>query len=138
VPHRIVPGRNLAVLKKTTSLGKGSTQTKKVGVVLKARERTRRACRPGSSTDTFSLRLHMVDDNGEVILDETRTGLTCDRRIRQQKFMATYEVENCAESKAPGKDSKGRAKRNSKGEITVTATTEDGELIASRILKCNK
>jgi hypothetical protein len=80
----------------------------------------------------------MVDANGEVILDETRTGLTCDRRIRQQKFMATYEVENCAESKAPGKSSKSRAGRSSKSEVTVTATTEDGELIAKRTLKCNK
>ena len=126
----MVPSGNLAVLKKTTSLGKGSTQTKKVGVVLKGRERTRGACRPGSSTDTFSLRLHMVDDDGDVILDETRTGLTCDRRVGQEKFMATYEVENCAGSEAPD--------RSSKGEVTVTATTEDGELIAKRTLKCNK
>jgi hypothetical protein len=133
-----VPSGNLAVLNKTTSLGKGSTQTKKVGVVLKARERTRGACRPGSSTDAFSLRLHMVDDNGDVILDETRTGLTCDRRVGQQKFMATYEVENCAGSEKPDRRSKGKVTRSSKGKVTVTATTEDGELIASRTLKCNK
>jgi hypothetical protein len=105
-------------------------QTKKVGVVLKARERTRGACRPGSSTDTFSLTLVMVDDGGDEFFREERTGLTCDRRIRQQKFMADYVVENCAGGKAPD--------RSSKGEVTVTATTEDGELIASRILKCNK
>jgi hypothetical protein len=88
----------------------------------------------------------MVDDNGGVILDETRTGLTCDRRIRQQKFMATYEVENCASAEPSGKSSKSKAAKNSKsktsksskGEVTVTATTEDGELIASRTLKCNK
>jgi hypothetical protein len=130
VPHRVVPSGNLAVLKKTTAPGRGSKQTKKVGVVLKARERTRGACRPGSSTDTFSLRLQMVDDDGDVILDETRTGLTCDRRVSQEKFMATYEVENCAGSEAPD--------RSSKGKVTVTATTEDGELIAKRTLKCNK
>ena len=109
-------------------------QTKKVGVVLKARERTRGACRPGSSTDTFSLTLSMVDGEGHPIEVEDggiRTGLTCDRRIRQQKFLATYEVENCAGSEAPD--------RSSKGEVTVTATTDDGgELIAKRTLKCNK
>jgi hypothetical protein len=142
VPHRVVPGRNLAVLKKTNSGGKGSTQIKKVGVVLKARERTRGACRPGSSTDTFSLHLLIVDDDDidNPILDKTRFGLTCDRRIRQQKFMATYKVENCAGSEAPGKSSKGKGSkgRSSKGKVTVTATTEDGQLIASRILKCNK
>jgi len=128
----VVPGRNLAVLKKTSTGGKGSTQTKKIGVVLKARERSRGGCRPGSSTDAFSLRLLIVDDDDmdHPILDETRTGLTCDREIRQQKFMATYTVENCAGSEAPSK--------RSKGIVTVTATTEDGELIASRILKCNK
>ena len=107
-----------------------SKQKKKVGVVLKAREQTRGACRPGTSTDTFSLRLQMVDDDGDVIMDETREGLTCNRRVGQEKFMATYDVENCAGSEAPS--------RSSKGEVTVTATTEDGELIASRTLKCNK
>jgi hypothetical protein len=72
----------------------------------------------------------MVDDDGDVILDETRSGLTCNRRARRQKFMATYEVENCAGSEAPNK--------KSMGEVTVTATTEDGELVAKRILKCKK
>jgi hypothetical protein len=130
VPHRVVPGRNLAFLKKTASLGKGSTRTKKVGVVLKAREQTRGACRPGSSTDTFSLRLRMVDDDDGVIFDETRDNLTCNRRVRQEKFQVTYDVENCAGSEAPS--------RRSKGEVTVTATTDDGKLIASRTLKCKE
>jgi hypothetical protein len=132
VPHRIVPGRNLAALKKTTGVapGEGSQLTKKVGVVLKARERTRGACRPGSSTDTFSLTLVMVDDGGDEFFRKERTGLTCNRRIRQQKFMVDYDVDNCAELREPGK--------NSKGEVTVTATTtDDGELIATRTLKCN-
>jgi len=124
----VVPRGKLAVLKRTSTLGKGSTQIKKVGVVLKAHGPTRDACRPGLSTDTFSLRLRMVDDNDQVILDETRTGLTCDRRIGQEKFMATYEVEHCAGSVAPD--------RRSKGLVTVTATTDDGELIVERTLKC--
>jgi hypothetical protein len=72
----------------------------------------------------------MVDDDGDVIFDETRTDLTCDRRVGQEKFQVTYEVENCAGSVAPS--------RKSKGEVTVTATTEDGELVSSRTLKCNK
>jgi hypothetical protein len=131
VPHRVVPGGNLAVLKKTASLGKGSTQIKKVGVVMKAHERTRGACRPGTSTDTFSLQISMVDDDeDEPFYEKTVTGLTCDRRIRQQKFMVEYDVENCAGSEAPDK--------TSKGEVTITATTEDGELVAIRTLKCNK
>jgi hypothetical protein len=128
----VAPGGNLAVLRKTGSMGKGSTQTKKVGVTLKARESTRGACRPGTSTDTFSLRLEMVDDDGNApFFEKTIDGLTCDRRIRRQKFIVEYDVENCAGSVAP-------EGRNSKGEVTVTATTEDGELVATRILKCNK
>ncbi len=130
MPHRLVPSGNLAALGQTNERGRRSTQIKKVGVIVKTEERTRGACKPGRSTDTFSLRLRMVDDDGDVILDETKTDLTCDRRIRQQKFMATYEVENCAESAAPD--------RNSKGEVTITATTEDGELTAKRTLKCNR
>lgn len=72
----------------------------------------------------------MVDDDGDVILDETRTGLTCDRRVGKEEFMATYEVENCAGSEAPS--------RSSAGGVTVTVTTGDGELVASRTLKCKK
>jgi len=126
----LVPAGNLAVLNKTSSLGNGSTKTRKVGVVVKARERVRGACRPRRSTDTFSLRLQMVDDDGDVILDETRNGLTCDRRVRQQKFMAHYGVENCAGSEAP--------ERRSKGEVTLIATTDDGEIVALRRLMCKK
>ena len=136
-----MPGRNLAALRNTDSGGKGSEQTKKVGVVLKARESTRGACRPGSSTDTFSLTLSMVDANGNdipIMGGGTRTGLTCDRRIGQQKFMATYTVDNCAESEPRGKSSKSKARKSSKSQVTVTAMTEDGELIASRTLKCKK
>jgi hypothetical protein len=36
------------------------------------------------------------------------------------------------------KNSKSKRIRNSKGNVTVTATTEDGTLVAERILKCNK
>jgi hypothetical protein len=74
----------------------------------------------------------MVDDDGNApFFEKTIDGLTCDRRIRRQKFVVEYDVENCAGSVAP-------EGRNSKGEVTVTATTEDGELVATRILKCNK
>jgi hypothetical protein len=125
-----VPSGNLAVLKKTTDRGNRSRQKKKVGVVLKAREQSRGACRPRTSTDTFSLRLQMVDDDGDVILDETREGLTCNRRVGKEKFMVTYDVENCAGSEAPD--------RRSKGRVTVTATTDDGKLVSRRTLKCNK
>ena len=72
----------------------------------------------------------MVDDDDDLIFDETLSGLTCDRRIGKKKFFVTYEVENCAGSVAPSK--------KSKGEVTVTATTEDGELVVSRTLKCKK
>jgi hypothetical protein len=125
-----VPSGNLAVLNKTPPVGRESTQTEKVGVVLEVREKTRGACRPGSSTDTFSLRLHMADGDGHEILDETRNDLTCDRRIGQEEFTATYKVENCADFEA--------SSPSSTGEVAVTATTEDGELVAIRTLKCNR
>ncbi len=105
-------------------------QTKKVRVVIKANARTRSACHPKKSTDTFSLHLRMVDDDGDVIFDETRSDLKCDRRIGQEKFMVQYDVENCEDSEAPRKTSKGR--------VRVTATTEDGTIVEDRTLKCNK
>ena len=72
----------------------------------------------------------MVDDDGDVIFDETRTDLICNRQIGQEKFQVTYEVKNCAGSEAPS--------RRSKGKVTVTATIDDEELVASRTLKCKK
>ena len=110
--------------------GNRSIQTKKVGVVLKTRERTRGACQPQSSTDTFSLTLHMVDDDGHVIHHETRSGLACNRRVGQEHFKVTYDVRHCAGSKAPN--------RRSDGVVTITATTEDGELVETRTLKCKQ
>jgi hypothetical protein len=100
---------------------------------MKARERVRGACRPGSSNDKFDLTLHMEDDDGDEIkiVPKVHRNLTCDRRIRQQKFMATYEVENCSSTPT--------TKRSSKGDITVTATTDDGQhMEVTRTLKCSK
>ena len=126
----MAPGHNLAVLRNTSTDGRGSTQIKKVGVVIKTNQRTRGACHPKKSTDTFSLRLRMVDDDGDVIFDETRSDLKCDRRIGQEKFMVEYDVENCEDSEAPS--------RTSKGNVRVTATTEDDTLFSERTLKCKK
>jgi hypothetical protein len=126
-----VPGGYLAALTNTERGGNRSIQSKKVGVVLKTRERTRGACRPQSSTDTFSLTLHMVDDDGQVIHHETRSDLTCNRRVGQEHFKVTYGVKHCAGSKAP-------TNRHSNGTVTITATTEDGELVETRTLKCKQ
>jgi hypothetical protein len=77
----------------------------------------------------------MFDDEGDPIEVEDggiRTGLTCDRRIGQEKFMVTYRVENCAGGAAP-------VGRSSKGSVTIIATTDDGPpLEVVRTLKCNK
>jgi len=72
----------------------------------------------------------MVDGHGVEILNDLRTGLTCDSRVGQEKFAVNYGTESCGGSAAP----RGR----SNGVVEVTATTEDGELVVSRTLKCNK
>jgi hypothetical protein len=72
----------------------------------------------------------MVDDDGDVILDETRSDLKCDRRIGREKFLVEYDVENCEDSEAPP--------RTSKGSVRITATTEDGTIVEYRTLKCKK
>jgi hypothetical protein len=125
-----VPGGNLAALTDTERQGNRSIQKKKVGVVLKTRERSPGACRPQSSTDTFSLTLLMVDDDGHVVHNETRSGLACNRRVGQEQFKVTYGVNHCAGSKAPN--------RRSDGIITITATTEDGELVETRTIMCKQ
>ena len=126
-----MPGGHLAALTDTERGGNRSNQTKKVGVVLKTRERTRGACQPQTSADTFSLTLLMVDDDGHVIHDETRSGLSCNRRVGQEQFKIKYGVNHCKGSKAP---TNGR----SDGIVTITATTEDGQLVETRTIKCKQ
>jgi hypothetical protein len=131
VPDAITPGGTMAVLNNTASGGRGSTQIKAVSVVLSADELTRGACRPNTSTDTFSLTLLMEDDDGDTIIDHTLHDLTCNRTVGTEAFEVIYMVDNCAGSLPPSQH------RGSKGTITVTATTEGGELVVNRLLKCN-
>jgi len=72
----------------------------------------------------------MVDDDGHVIHDETRSDLTCNRRVGQEKFKVKYGVNRCAGSTPPNK--------RSDGTVTITATTDDGELVETRTIKCKK
>jgi len=128
-PRAIAPGGNLVVLRDLADQGPGSEQTRSVAVVLSAEEDVPGACRPREPGESFSLRLQMIDDDEDVILDETRGGLVCDRLVGQQAFDATYAVRNCAGSVAPT--------RNSKGNVRVRATTEDGELVVERTIECH-
>jgi hypothetical protein len=130
VPRTVVPAGNLAVLRDLADGGAQSEQTRSVGVVLTAEEREPGACRPRESAESIALRLEMVDDDGDVILDETRSGLICDRLVGQQTFDATYDVRNCPGSVVPD--------RNSKGTVHVSATTEDGELVVQRTIECHR
>jgi hypothetical protein len=126
----VVPAGNLVALTQTARGGNRARVTREVGVVMHANERTPGACRPGASTDTYSLHVKMVDDDGDVILDETRSDLVCDRRVRREEFQATYDVVNCAGSVSPSP--------TSAGDVTVTATTESGELVATRNIRCTR
>jgi hypothetical protein len=72
----------------------------------------------------------MVDDDGDVIHHEKRSGLACNRRVGQEQFEVTYDVNHCAGSKAPN--------RRSDGSVTITATTDDGELVETRTIKCKE
>lgn len=127
VPHWIVPVGNLATLRETASGGEGSETTRKVGVMLRARDSAGNTCQPDSSA--FSLRLRVVDDDGDVLLDETRESLACDARVHRERFSVHYGVANCAGSTAPSE--------NSRGRVTLLATTEYGDLVAHRALRCN-
>jgi len=128
-PDTTVPGGNLVVLRDLADPGARSEQTRSVAVILGAEEAVPGACRPRASAESFSLRLQLIDDDDDVILDETRSGLVCDRLVGQQTFDAPYTVRNCAGSVAPA--------RHSKGAVRVTATTEDGELVVERTIECH-
>jgi len=80
------------------------------------------------------VRLVLTDDDGDEILDKTRTGVVCTSGdTTYVKFSARFEgPENCKNSVVPN--------RLSQGAIfaSVTTTPDNGSLDEDRSIKCKR
>jgi hypothetical protein len=89
------------------------------------------SCTAGSSSDPVTVSLLLVDDDGAVILNQAKPGFVCDAgQTTSAKFTARFEgPNNCEGSITP-------AQQVTHGDVAVTATTDDGALMATRQILC--
>jgi len=129
-PDLVLPGGSLATLQNVATSGKASTVTTSVAVRLKAVDLTPGSCTAGSSSDPATVSIHLEDDDGDVILDRSKTGAVCTNgKKTYAKFPVTFEgPKNCKDSLAPASQSK--------GTISIQATTGNGAVLTTRKLTC--
>ena len=134
VPISVTPGGNLATLKNVATGGKGSRTYRNLTVKLEAQDVTHGSCPRGATSNPVSVSLRIEDDDGDVIIDQSKSGFVC---IGQQpvfaKFWVRYEgPKNCKDSAVPTGNSP------SQGDLFVTVATEDGSLIPTRGIVCKR
>jgi hypothetical protein len=129
----VVPQGNLVALKNVSTGGKGSKLTRTVAVKLVAEEISPGSCPHGEVSAPTSLHLFIEDDDGDVISDSTKGPFVCESgKATHTKFWVRYEgPENCAGSVAP-------SSQTSKGDLLVTATTNDGQLDDALRIQCKR
>lgn len=134
VLNNVQPAGNLVTLNKTQRGAKGSTKTANVTVNVHAESRTPGSCTSDDSSEPVTLSLLVVDDDGDVILSESKVGYQCfGTGTNSVKFPARYTVANCAGSVSPQEGT------TSTGLIGVTASISGDHgppLIVAREIKC--
>ena len=87
-------------------------------VNVHAESRTPGSCTSGDASEPITLSLLMVDDDGDVLLSESKVGYQCfGTGSNSVKFPAQYTVANCADSVPPQ-----GGELTSTGSILVRAT----------------
>lgn len=134
VVTNVQPAGNLVTLNKTATLGKGSRKITTVTVNVHAESRAPGSCTAEDSSEPITLSLLMVDDDGDVILDESKVGYQCfGTGANSVKFQARYTELNCEGSVAP------QGSLTSTGVIDIEASTSGNHgppLIDTRNIKC--
>jgi hypothetical protein len=122
-------------LNKTGTGGKGSSKTVNVTVNIHAEGTTPGACTSEDRSEPVTLSLQVVDDDGGIILAESKVGYRCfGTGSNSVKFPARYTVENCEDSVPPQDGA-----TTSTGFIAVTASISGDHgppLIEARQIKC--
>jgi len=130
VPDLVLPGGSLAKLRDVSTNGKASVETTTVAVRLKAVDVTPGSCTAGSSSDPATVSLYLEDDDGDLIVDRSKTGAVCTNGTKTYvKFPVSFEgPKNCKDSVVPV--------NQSKGTVSVQATTADGTVLTTRKITC--
>ena len=90
------------------------------------------SCPAGESSNPTSVRLVLVDDDGDTIIDSTSEPIICrSGQIRYVKFPTRFEApENCKDSVFPVNFSRGDV------ATSVTTIPDNGSLMLTRSVLC--
>jgi hypothetical protein len=133
VPTNVSPGGVTAALRNVRpSNTKGASLTRTVTVTLKGQEDEPGTCPAGATSGPVNVDLVLVDDDGDGILDARRSGIVCTSGATTYvKFVARFDgPENCKDSEYPTPFTR--------GDINVTATSDDGSLEVTRKILCRR
>jgi hypothetical protein len=128
----VVPAGNLAALRNVSSGDKGSTLTRSISVVLNAQETSPGSCPTGASSDPVSVSLSLLDDGGDPIpVSVAKSPVVCTAgQSVKAKFAAVYTgPENCKDGVSP-------PHHVSKGDVSITATSDHGTLNQTGKILC--
>jgi hypothetical protein len=131
MPEVVLPGSDLARLRDVSSSGKAASLVKTVTVRLRAVDITPGSCGSTASSDPVSVSLDLLDDDGQVIADQSRTGVVCTPLKKTHvKFPVFYEgPKNCQGSAVPAV--------KSRGDVTgLVSTSDGGALVIDRKITC--
>ncbi len=132
------PGGTIAALRNVSGGGsgagngeKGSEITKNLIVSLKGEASGPGSCPAGAASSEVNVSLELIDDDGDTILDATKTAVCYGGDTTYVKFSATFTgPENCKNSVTPF--------AVSRGDVSVTATSNGGTLNATRSVLCKR
>jgi hypothetical protein len=134
----VVPGGTIAKLGDVSGGGSGSaggkdpTFVRKVSVAMKGKDNTSNSCPSGATSNPTDVRLVLVDDDGGMVLDQTKKSVVCTSgETTYVKFIAEFTgPENCKDSVAPVNISRGDI------DVSVTTTPDNGSLNVTRTIVC--
>ena len=112
--------------------GKDPTFVRKVSVAMKGKNVTPGSCPTGAQSSPVDVRLVLVDDDGDTVLNAIKQSVVCTSgETHYEKFIAEFEGPlNCKDSVAPGNISRGDI------DVAVATMPNHGSLNVTRTIVC--
>jgi len=130
-------GTSQVVLRNVADGGKGSSNTRKVSIYYHTDDAPGRRCNGNEASEPTLLNLKMVDNDGDILIDDGKT-VVCRARDKQVGALTlTREVffqgpKNCLDSAVP------TGKGFTDGPVTATASIPYQELVGEVNVKCRE
>jgi hypothetical protein len=97
--------------------GKNSSRTRRINVQVRTVDAPGETCDPGETSGNQRINLHMVDDDGDVLVDSAKDVVCSGRTQHVVRSVFFQGPLNCKDSEVPG-----RGPPTSTGIITATGS----------------